>query len=70
MARGALGSARTAGKLSAVRIGLVAVHALLENQRLLEVSAGVALHTIHAGVLAPERKLCFGMVEALVQSCA
>ena len=66
MAGGALYAARTLGKLAVVRIGLVTIHALLEYQWLLKVSVGVALGAIHGLVLAFERKLGFGVVEALV----
>lgn len=50
MAGGALSSSGALGELSLVRIGLVAIHTLLEGQRLLEISAGVALRTIYRGV--------------------
>jgi hypothetical protein len=51
-----------------VRIGLVAVHTLLECQRLLEISVSVALSTIDSGVLALQRELGLGVVEALVHT--
>ena len=63
---GALATARTLGELAVVRIGLVAIHALLEYQRLLEIAVGVALGAVDAGVLALERKLGLRVVEALV----
>ncbi len=44
VARRALTAAHPLGKLAAMRIGFVTIHALLENQRLLEISLGVALH--------------------------
>ena len=66
VAGGALYAARTLGKLAVMRIGLVTIHALLEYQRLLKVSVGVALGAIHGLVLAFEGKLGFGVVEALI----
>ena len=45
---------------------LVAVKAMLEGQRLLEIARGVATQTIHRLVLAFERILGFRMIEALV----
>jgi len=49
-----------------VRIGFVAIHALLEYERFLEISVEVALRAIDAGVLAFKRELGLGMIEALV----
>ena len=66
VAGGALPAVRTLGKLPVVRIGLVAVHAFLEHQRLFEIAAGVALGAIDAGVLAFQRKFGLGVVEAFV----
>ena len=66
VAGSALAAVGTLGKLAVVRIGLVAIHALLERQRLLEIAIGVALRAIDAGVLAFERKLRLRVVEALV----
>lgn len=66
MARSTLPAAFPLGKLPAVRIQLVTVHALLKCQRLFEVAVGVALHTSHAPMLAFQRKLRLGVVEALV----
>ena len=66
MAGSALPAVRTPGKLPIVRIGLVAVHALLEHQGFLKISAGVALGAVDTGVLAFQRKFGFGVVEAFV----
>jgi len=66
MARGALSAIGPLGELATVRIGLVAIHALLESQRLFEISASVALGTIDAGMLSFQRELRLGMVEAFV----
>src|SRR5581483_11344194 len=65
MAGRAFAAVRALGELPVVRIGSVAVHALRENQRLLEISAGVATQTINAGMFALQRKLRFGVIEAL-----
>lgn len=64
----ALDPARTLGELSSVRIGLVTVGALLKCQRLREISFGVALHTVHLGVFAEQRKFRPGMVKGAIQS--
>lgn len=69
VAGGALYAARTLGKLAIMRIGLVTIHTLLEDQRLLKVSVGVALGAIYGLVLAFEGKLGFGVVEALIDGC-
>jgi hypothetical protein len=42
-----------------VRIRLVAIHAFLERQWSLEVAAGMALHTLHSGVLSQQGIFCF-----------
>ena len=63
-----LAPAGTLGELSPVRIGLVTVRALLKCQRLLEISPGVALHAIHFGVFAEQRKFRTGMVKCAIQS--
>ena len=68
MAGGALSAVGALGELPIVRIGLVAVHAFLERKRLFEVSVGVALGTIDAGVLAFERKLGLRVIETFVDS--
>ena len=59
MARGALSRIRPISKLAAVRIGLVAIHALLESQRFLEIPACVALRAIDAGMFPLQRELGF-----------
>lgn len=66
MARNALSAVRPLSELAIVRIGLVAIHALLECPRLLEISVGVALGTIDTGMFPFQRKLGFGVVEAFV----
>ena len=57
VARGALSCIGSIGKLAAVRIGLVAIHALLESQRFFEVPACVALRAIDAGMFPLQREL-------------
>lgn len=54
------------GKLAAMRIGLVTIHAFLEQNRLLEISAGMALHAFDSSMLTEKRELCFGMIEAFI----
>lgn len=66
MAGGALAAVSALGKLPVVRIGLVAIHALLERQGLLEISIGMALSAFDAGMLAFQRKLGFRMIEAFI----
>ena len=53
-------------KLTFVRIGLMAVHALGKSQGLLEISIGMALRASDAGVLPFQGKFCFGMIEAFI----
>ena len=57
---------RPFGKLPIVRIGLVTVHALGKDHRFFEVPIGVALGAVHVDVLSLERKLCPGVVKALI----
>jgi len=64
--RGALRAGRTLGELSIVWVGLVAVHALLESQRLFKVPVSVALDAINRRVLSEQGIFCFGVIEALV----
>ncbi len=66
VARGAFAAAGALGKLSAVRIGLVTIHAPLESEGFLEISAGMTLCAIDRRVFSCERIFRFGMVEALV----
>jgi len=66
MARSALSAIRALGKLALVRIRLMAVHTLGENQRLLEITIGMAFRAINTDVFAFQRKFRFGMIEALV----
>lgn len=44
------------------------VGALLKYQRLPEISLGVALHTVHLGVFAEQRKFRPGMVKRAIQA--
>ena len=53
------------GELSPMRIGAMAIHALLKCQRLLEISSGVALHTLDFNMLAEKRVFGFGMIKVL-----
>ena len=57
---------RSFGKLPVMRIRLVAIHAFLEDKRLLKVAAGMALGAIHADVLPNQRKLRLRMVKAFI----
>ncbi len=61
----ALAAVRTLGELPVVRIGLVAIHALRESHRLLEISTRMALRAIDADVLAFQRELGLRVIEAL-----
>ena len=61
----ALSLVRPLNKLAFVWI-LVAVHALREYQRLLEVAVGVALSAVHTHMLPLQRKLRLGVIKALV----
>lgn len=65
VAGGALAAIGALGKLTAMRIGLVTIHAFLESQRLLKVPIGMALRAVHIDVLAFERILRLRVVEAL-----
>jgi len=67
MTGSALAAFSALAELSAVRARLVAVHALLKNQRLLEVAAAVALQTVDTHVFAKQRKFSPGVVEALIE---
>ena len=59
VASGALSVIRALGKLAFVWIRLVAIHALGEYQRLLEVAVRVALSATHSRVLSFQRILRF-----------
>lgn len=50
-------------ELAFVRIGLMAIRAVLERQRLFEISVDVALSATDRGVLSKQRIFGFGMVE-------
>lgn len=65
VARSALAAAGSFGKLALVRVRLVAIHACLEGQRLLEISTRVALRTLHRGMLAQQRVFGSRVIEAL-----
>ena len=56
--RSALPVIRSFGKLPAMRIGPMAIHAFLENKRLLKLSVGVAPGAIHGDMLSLQRELC------------
>lgn len=68
MASGALAAIRTLGKLSLVGIGLVAIGALREGNRLFEIPAAVALDAAHHGVFSHQWELGFRVIEFLVQT--
>lgn len=67
VATGALAAIRTFRELSLMRIGLVAVGAFREHNRLLEITAAVTLNAADRGVFSQQRKLGFRVVEFLVQ---
>jgi len=58
---------RPPGELPAVRIRLVAIHTLPEDERFLEIPSFVTLHTLHRGVLAEQGEFCPGMVEGFLK---
>ena len=64
MTRRALAAIRPGCKLTLMRIGLVAVHTLLEGDRLLEVAAAVALNTPDRCVFAEQREFRFRVIES------
>jgi hypothetical protein len=66
MARSALSPVGPFGELTTMRIGLVAIYALLECHGLFEISTGVTLGAIDTGMFPFQRELRFGVVEALV----
>lgn len=51
-------------ELAMMRIVVVAVHALGEDHRLLEVAVGVTTNAVHGRVFAQQRELGFRMIEA------
>lgn len=63
---GALPAIGPFSKLPVMRIGLVAIHALRKDQRLLEVTVGMALGAIQGEMFSLQRIFCLGVVEALV----
>lgn len=65
MAGRALAAVGTLGELSLVRVRLVTIHAFLEGQRFLEISARVALGTLHGGMLPQQWILGCRVIEAL-----
>ena len=64
---GALLTARALGELSLVLV-LVAIHTLLEGERLFEIALAMAGNTLHLLVLPQQRILGLGVVETAVQS--
>ena len=66
MALRALSMLRTLHELPVVRIRLVTIHAFCKYQRLLEISARMALGTIDRGVFALKRVLGLRVIEALI----
>lgn len=66
----ALASIGTLGELSLVGIGLVAVGALRECNRLFEIAAAVALDAPNRSVFPEQWKVGFGMIEFLVETCS
>lgn len=66
VARLTLATVRPLLELPFVRIGFVAIHALGEGQRLLEIAIRVALGAVHADMLPLQRELCFRVIEELV----
>lgn len=63
MARGTLAVVPAGDELSVVRIGCVAGRALVESDRLFEISGRVALNAINLRMFAEQRKLSLGMIE-------
>lgn len=68
MASGALAAIGPFRELSLVRIGLVAVGALREHNRLLEISAAMTLNAADRSMFSEQRKLGFRVIEFLVQT--
>lgn len=64
----AFSAAGTLGKLTTVRIGLVAVHALIKGQGLLEISTAVALQAVHGLVLTHQRIFRLGVIKLLIHT--
>ena len=64
--RCAFSAIRAMGELAVVRIWLVTVHASRKGNRLLEVSASVALNTVHVRVFPQQWELGFRMIKFLV----
>lgn len=56
-------------KLPVVRIRLVAVHALRKRERLLEVTASMALDAANAGMFSQQGERGFRVIECLVKLC-
>lgn len=65
MTRRALATIRAFGKLTIVRIGLMAIRALGKGQWLLEVAASMALSAIDGSMLTFKGKFGFGVIKAL-----
>lgn len=54
------------GELAAVWIGPVAVRALIESHRFLEIALSMALHALDLGMLSQQRILRLRVIETLV----
>lgn len=65
VARSAFATIGMLGKLSIVRIGLVAIHALGKRQRFLEIAVDVALCAIYGCMFSQQRELGLRMVKVL-----
>lgn len=67
----ALAAVRAFCELAAMRVRLVAVHAFLKSQRLLEIAACMALRALDSRMFPQQWIFSLGMIEILIQrSCA